>query len=195
MPQTRDTDWREKIPRVVLEVIAKEGLEAASIRRIASELGTSTAVITHNFATKQELLLWSYGQFSDNGDRRYRKIMADNPADLKGYLVTMAAIDEDIALWRAYVAVWDKSFRDPEFAVQLKGWMSRAIVRIEGFIERRNPSAPRKNLIAKRLLALAEGISVQRILDVSRWSLDELREALSSEVDALLGPPEIPLQD
>ena len=62
------------------------------------------------------------------------------------------------------------------------------------FIERRNPSAPRKNLTAKRLLALAEGISVQRILDVNRWSLDELREALSSEVDALLGPPEIPLQ-
>ena len=38
-------------------VIARDGLDAASVRRVAAEAGSSTTVVTHYFADKQALLV------------------------------------------------------------------------------------------------------------------------------------------
>ena len=47
---------RRRIAEIALGIIAREGIEAATIRRIAAEVGYSTAVVTHYFENKQDLL-------------------------------------------------------------------------------------------------------------------------------------------
>ena len=58
---------RRRIAQVTVAVISQEGLEAATIRRIAAELGGPTKIITHYFADKQEMLVWAYRSLSEQG--------------------------------------------------------------------------------------------------------------------------------
>ena len=107
--------------------------------------------------------------------------------DLLGYLLSMAATDErNIAYWRAYVAIWDKSLRDPEIAAELNSWISAVLKRVETFIAVLNPQCADKSTIARRLLAQMQGISIQRLFDPASWSDQATREAFTSEIDLLV---------
>lgn len=190
MPGLKNPDWRKAIPEVVLDMIARDGLESASIRRIAKELGFSTTVVTHTFPEKSGLLLWSYHRFVESGDRKYKAVFAKDPADLIGYMMSMMALDDhDLTYWRAYVAIWDKVLSDGVFTTELREWIDRGIGRIESFVTAYNPDCENPHRIARELLALARGISEQQILDRDSWSLDDIREAFTRQVECSLGPP------
>ncbi len=49
---------RDRIVEVALEVLVKDGLDAVSMRRVASELGTGPASLYAHVGDKQELLEW-----------------------------------------------------------------------------------------------------------------------------------------
>ena len=49
--------YMQKIAEVAVEVIACEGMDAATVRNIAARAGYSTTIITHYFNDKDELLL------------------------------------------------------------------------------------------------------------------------------------------
>jgi AcrR family transcriptional regulator len=190
MPGLKNPDWRKAIPEVVLDMIARDGLESASIRRIAKELGFSTTVVTHTFPEKSGLLLWSYHRFVECGDRKYKAVVTKDPTDLVGYMMSMVALDDDdLTYWRAYVAIWDKVLSDGVFTTELREWIDRGIGRIESFVTAYNPECKNPHRIARQLLALARGISEQQILDRDSWSLDEIREAFTRQVECSLGPP------
>ena len=53
---SRRPDRRDEVLRAALRVIEREGLEGASMRAIASEIGCTTGVLTHFFRSKQELI-------------------------------------------------------------------------------------------------------------------------------------------
>lgn len=189
MPSLKNPDWRKTIPKIVIDMIARNGMEGASIRRIARELGFSTTVVTHTFPEKNELLRWSYQRFVESADGRYEAVIANDPADLVGYLMSMTARDEeDMRFWRAYVAIWDKVLGDDGFAAELRAWKQRATDRIERFINAYNPAYAHAHRLAKQLLALTCGISEQQILDPGSWTHDEIREALTQQVECVLGP-------
>lgn len=189
MPGLKNPDWRKKIPDVVLDMIARNGLEGASIRRIAKELGFSTTVVTHTFPDKNDLLRWSYRRFVESGHRRYEAVAGKDPGDLVGYLLSMTASDDDdMSFWRAYVAIWDKSLGDEGFAEELRAWNRKGIERIERFILAYNPACATPHRLARQLLALACGISEQQILDPDSWTQDEVRCAIRVQVECALGP-------
>ena len=58
MPRTVDpVERRARVAAAARAVIARDGLDATSVRRVAAEAGSSTTVVTHYFADKQALLL------------------------------------------------------------------------------------------------------------------------------------------
>ncbi|MGE4303319.1 MAG: TetR/AcrR family transcriptional regulator, partial [Novosphingobium sp.] len=63
-----DPDKRRKdIAQVTIDLVAREGLAAATFRRIAAEGGWSTASITNYFVDKQDLLVWTFQVLSVEG--------------------------------------------------------------------------------------------------------------------------------
>ena len=57
MPKTVDrSERREALLAAVWRVIARGGLERATIRTIAEETGWSTGVLAHYFADKEDIL-------------------------------------------------------------------------------------------------------------------------------------------
>ena len=108
---------RREIAHIAMDLIAREGLEAATVRRIAAEVGFSTTIVTHYFADKQELLLWAYRAVDEWARERFDEAMASEPVDLAAYLLSMCAVrDADRVNWRPLLGIWDRALRDPAFA-------------------------------------------------------------------------------
>ncbi|MEO0966966.1 MAG: TetR/AcrR family transcriptional regulator [Cyanobacteria bacterium J06639_18] len=55
-------DRRIEVAKAAWRVIVREGLDRASMRAIAQELGSSTGVVTHYFRDKEELTLFALEQ-------------------------------------------------------------------------------------------------------------------------------------
>lgn len=179
---------RRKIAEVVVDVIAREGLEAATVRRIAAAVGYSTTVITHYFADKHDLLFSAYHIMSEIASDRFEGVYRRDPTDLVGYLLSMSALDpQDLAYWRTFIAIWDRSLRDPVFATELHSWFDEALARIQAFIKVLNPQCTDSPRVARRLFALLYGISVQLVFDPQSWSREAVRQALADEIEALVG--------
>ena len=114
---------RREIADVAVRLIAREGLEAVTVRRIAAEVGYSTTVVTHYFKNKHELLLWTYRTLGEAGQEGREYGTPDDPPDLLGYLMAMSAASEtNRAYWRTYVAIWDHSLLDAQISAELNSW-------------------------------------------------------------------------
>ncbi|MDB5724201.1 MAG: hypothetical protein JWQ16_955, partial [Novosphingobium sp.] len=49
---------RARIAAITIDLVAAEGIEAATIRRIAAKAGFSTTAVTAYFTDKQDLVIW-----------------------------------------------------------------------------------------------------------------------------------------
>lgn len=180
---------RRRIADVAVELIAREGLEATTIRRIAAEVGCSTTVVTHYFADKDQLLLWAFRALGERAGGPVDAVLARDPGDLTGALVAMAAADQAVLRhWRVYVAFWERAARDPAFAELQRVSVDIALERISEVIRNRNPDHGDIAGASRLLNALVQGISVQALADPGRWTAEQIRSALGQEVEMLLGP-------
>jgi AcrR family transcriptional regulator len=71
-------DRRREVTEAAWRVIIREGLDRASMRAIAQELGSSTGVVTHYFRDKDELTLFAL-------ERVFEKVVADMQACTRGW--------------------------------------------------------------------------------------------------------------
>ncbi|NJO49028.1 MAG: TetR family transcriptional regulator [Leptolyngbyaceae cyanobacterium RM2_2_4] len=70
-------DRRLEVTEAAWRVIVREGLDRASMRAIAQELGSSTGVVTHYFRDKDELMLLAL-------ERVFEKLLQDMETAAKG---------------------------------------------------------------------------------------------------------------
>jgi AcrR family transcriptional regulator len=179
---------RRRIAEVTVDVIAREGLEAATIRRIAAELGGPTKIITHYFADKQELLVWAYRSLAEQSERYLTEVIARDPTDILSALMAMTAVDESqTLLWRVYIAFWDRAARDLFFAELQRTQINLALKRIAEIIRARNGEREDVESVSQRLNALVQGISLLALADRERWSPERVRGTLADEVEVVLG--------
>ena len=179
---------RRRIAEVTVDVIAREGLEAATIRRIAAELGGPTKIITHYFADKQEMLVWAYRVISERSQHYVSEVVTRDSTDIVGALMAMTAIDGfQTQLWRVYIAFWDRAARDPFFADLQREQIDLALKVIANILRARNGDRPDLESISQRLNALVQGISILALAEKDRWSVERTRRTITDEVELLLG--------
>jgi len=181
---------RRRIAEVTVDVIAREGLDAATIRRIATELGGQTKLVTHYFSDKHELLVWAYRSLAEQGQRCVNDVVARDPTDIVGSLFAMTAAEErSVLLWRVHAAFLDRAGRDSVIAELQRRHMDVAIKRIAEIVRARSGERSDLQSVSQRLNALAQGISLQALIDGQRWSAERIRTTLADEVELVLGKP------
>jgi AcrR family transcriptional regulator len=179
---------RRRIAEAAVGVIAREGLEAATIRRIAAELGGPTKAVTHYFAEKQQLLVWAYRSLAEQGQQAVKAVIAREPGDIVDALVAMAPVnDEQALLWRVYIAFWDRAARDPEIAELQRLQIDLSIQRIAQLVRAWGGEREDLDSVSLRLNAVVQGVSIQALMDQERWPAERIRGVLADEVVALLG--------
>jgi TetR/AcrR family transcriptional regulator, transcriptional repressor of bet genes len=188
MPTVDHDERRRRIAEITVDVIAREGLEAATIRRIAAELNGPTKLVTYYFADKHELLRWTYQSLAEQGVCNVGRVLERDPTDIVGSLFAMSPADEQGArLWRVYIAFWDWAARDPVVAELHRKHFDLALQRTAQIITARNGERVDLESVTERINAVVQGISIQALMDKDRWSAERIRSRLAEEVNALLG--------
>ncbi len=175
---------RQQIAEITAGVIAREGLEAATLRRISAEFGGHTKVVTYYFPDKHELLrfTWEYA-----AQQHLVSLRDDSSASLVDALLDMTACDERrVIRWRVYVAFWELAAREPESAARQRRHLSQVLRRIGDLVRASDPALENVEQISLSLNALVQGISLQALVDSNRWSADSIRVALAEQVEMLL---------
>ncbi|EGK08672.1 HTH-type transcriptional regulator PksA [Desmospora sp. 8437] len=98
MPKIVDHDHKRKIiAETAWRIIETEGIEKASIRRIASEAGMSSGALRHYFSTQDELLLFIMDYFLSRGkERSDNKLWSKNPLiAVQETLLELVPVDRD----------------------------------------------------------------------------------------------------
>jgi TetR/AcrR family transcriptional repressor of bet genes len=179
---------RRKIAQVAAEVIAREGVEAATVRHIAAQMGCSTTLITDCFEDKTDLLVCAYRFVSTNTLTQFEQRVAHNPAEILESLVCLSAIDEQSWCgWRVHVAFWEKAVRDPVLAAEQRACIATSRQSIESAI--RAGYGPGGDIAgaAQLVIALIHGISIQVLFENESWSRDRICKLLASQIEMALG--------
>lgn len=188
MPAPVDHEARRRhIAEIAADLIAQGGMENATIRSIAAAAGYSTAIVTHYFAHKRELLFWAYRAAAYATQRRFDAAQTADPDDLIAALQAfLPDTPQGIRAWRVYFAFWSATANDPEMAAEQQWWQANALKIIGTVVGRqRNPIAA-SDRVARMLLATVQGIATQAALDQDHWSPQEQHRLLALQVAAIL---------
>lgn len=181
----------------LLRVVEAEGLDAASIPRIARELGATTGLVQTYFRSKDELLLFAVDHLGDLVQARVTAALSSR-AD--------ATIDERLHASVSVLASGDESEQDSEGRIWL-AFLARAIhhpglraVHVAGAEEIRQRCAyafalaKESGLVAAdldcqaaalALQAFADGIALQRVLEPELVTKQVARGMLRDYLDLI----------
>jgi AcrR family transcriptional regulator len=110
MPKIVDHDQRRReLLEATAAVIAAEGIQAATVRRIAREVGCTTGLLTHYFAEKDELVIGALRQVHGAAADR----MLAHGKQISGIDALRAVLIEALPLtsvgqleWRVWLSFW-----------------------------------------------------------------------------------------
>src|SRR5438270_1838170 len=118
MPTSVDHEARRRqVIAVASALIAESGLDAVSVRDIALAADCSTAIVSHYFHNKRELLFLTYRSSIERRTQRSEAALAAADGDLKAYLAEIMPLDETRLIdWKIWLAFWARAVADAEIA-------------------------------------------------------------------------------
>jgi AcrR family transcriptional regulator len=187
MPKIVDhAERREQLAAALWRIVVRDGVEAASLRRVAAEAGWSVGSLRHYFDTQGELLRFAMelvvrrvteriAQLPSEGDRRavatdllhqFLPLDADRRAEMEVWLAFAS---------RALVEPGLRELRDESHAAVRR--VCRQAVELLG--------ALRPELEAERLHALVDGLAQHAIVAPDVTTPDRQRELLAAHLESL----------
>ena len=173
MPKLVDYDERRsELAEAAANLIARAGIGAATMRDVAAEAGWTTGALTHYFADKRELLLFT---FQASLERRRAARDASPTTDSLAQLISslegaLPSDDDRRRHWMVTIAFCAQAAGDPDLAAAQRDAYREFRAHLAGLVEQcgfgRGRSA---EVLAERLIAAADGIAVQALFDPEVW--------------------------
>lgn len=194
MPKIVDHDRKRKmIVETAWGIITNEGIDKASIRRIASEAGMSTGALRHYFSNQDELLLFILEYYLARGkERSENKSWSQNPLGaVRETLLELVPVDRDkqteTSVWLVFVirsltsaalntkiielTEGEYVFMEALFDILIKAGQVSKDIPIE--IEK------------LRLAAVIEGISVHALLRPDIFTIEKTEQIITHHLNEL----------
>jgi AcrR family transcriptional regulator len=186
MPRIVDAEQRRKeLTDAAARLIARSGIESATLREVAAEAGMTTGALTHYFADKRELLLHTF-----EASLAHRKSLRPPPdkqsaeqrlrASLEGALVLTEAGRRH---WMVTIVLCSQAMGDERLATsqreqyrEFRQYIADH-VRASGFAVGKAATA-----LAEQLIAAADGIAMQALFDADTWPPARQRKVLNEMI-------------
>ncbi len=173
MPKLVDYDERRsELAEAAANLIARAGIGAATMRDVAAEAGWTTGALTHYFADKRELLLFT---FQASLDRRRAARAASDTTDPLAQLTTslegaLPSDDDRRRHWMVTIAFCAQATGDPDLAAAQRDAYREFRAYLAGLVQQCGFGVGRPaEMLAERLIAAADGIAVQALFDPEHW--------------------------
>ena len=191
MPKVVDhAQRRRELVAATWAVVAAEGIEAATVRRIAEEAGCTTGRITHYFADKEEVLVAALRQVHRAAGKRM--LAAIGPRSgleaLRAVLAEALPLDEERILeWRVWLAFWGSAAT----STSLQAEQHQRYREWRGLLKRVLATAQLSadidlDRLVDQIVALVDGFGLQGVLDPQHPQPEQLASRLNGAVDALI---------
>ena len=182
MPRIVDVDQRRmELAAAAARVIARAGVDGASMREIATEAGWTTGTLVHYFANKHELLDFTLRASIEQRSAR-RSARGDlSPADaLRASLESALPTDDDTRVhWIVTVALAGAAASDDRLAAtQRELYRSYRGYLID--LLKAMPDVDDAATEAERLIGLVDGIALQALFDPDGWPPERQLRALDA---------------
>jgi AcrR family transcriptional regulator len=185
---------RRQVAAVAARLIADSGLEAVTVRDVAQAAGCSTAIVSHYFHNKRELLLFTYRYSIEASTALSDRSLGPGGDNLKAYISALMPFDDERRMnWKIWFAFWAKAVADEEFAVIQRDCVRRT----RGHIQRILDGLHREGQLvdgvdrayeARRLLVIIMGMAVQVVFDEEDWTIERQLAFIEHELSAFLRP-------
>ena len=195
MPKQVDHDQRRAdIAALVVEVIQREGAEAATVRRISRQGGFSIGVITHYFRDKDELIAFAFDCLAADSFATLDGMLAATAPGLErlraalDFMVPASGARTFPAVW---LSLWSGAMHNPALAEVHRRYYQRWR-RILGSalaeaVRLRQVHTPRDQRDAIDLLAAGiDGLWIAITFETARFSGPRRRRLVSSLLTAVL---------
>ncbi|MGI5271034.1 TetR/AcrR family transcriptional regulator [Nonomuraea sp. CA-218870] len=163
MPKKVDHEQRRtRIAEALWGIAASRGLEAVSMREVATAAGMSIGLVQHYFASKDEMLLYATVLLRDRLSERLRRGLAGMgsaaPREvLRALLVTLLPLDAEARTETLVgVAVFIRALNDETLAARYREGQAQLAAVVAGCLE---GLAADPGAAADALLALVDGLA------------------------------------
>jgi AcrR family transcriptional regulator len=185
MPKVVNHDERrEAVVSLAAHMIAKEGIGSISFKGIADAAGASTAIVSHYFANKKELLHHTYRTLLGRSQREQAALLQSSDAgvlDLAEALLPLRP--EMVSAWRISIEFFSEALTDSDIRREWEANLESAICGFEQLFDRMvadGRASPKLNSrqAAQELLALVRGIGTEVAVSAERWPPELQRDAV-----------------
>jgi AcrR family transcriptional regulator len=191
MPRNVDPDERRRaIAQALWRVVARSGLAAATVREVAAEAGLSLGAVTPFFPGGQEALqVFAMRLVVDRATERTRRVRPHGaPEEIAEQLLTAAMplaaeTREEAAVYYAFLAQARVSPSLRAVADAVDDDLRLLHRRVVDVLRGDAPEGDRE-LLAKELQALSEGLAFQLVTWPHRYSADTARAVLRAWITA-----------
>jgi len=194
MPKAVDHDARRaELLAATWRVIARDGIEGATVRRISREAGYSTGVLTHYFQNKEDVLRTAL-QAAFTETRSRIEAQASEASGLRALrnaaLAELPLDDDRRRACEVRLGFWARATADETFAADQRAryfQLRRTFARLLEQAQECDEMPPDVDLEGEgeRLVALCEGIGVQALFDPNRWSAERQTAAVDAHLSAI----------
>jgi TetR/AcrR family transcriptional repressor of bet genes len=191
MPKVVDhAERRRELVEAIWDVIANEGIEGLTMRRVASAAGCTTGRISHYFSGREELLSSALSAAHDEAEIRMIDIAkSDLPARERLKLVAYEGLPLDAARlreWKVWIVFWAAAASNSSLSDQNRAryreWRN-LLLRLFADIESQAKSdSPAR---VDELLALIDGLGIRLALDTSASLRKRTRKTIDEYVARL----------
>lgn len=194
MKTTNYRDRRLEVTEAAWRVIIREGLDRASMRAIAQELGSTTGVVTHYFRDKDELTLFAL-------ERVFKNLFEDIEAGVKGkqglekleqmIFATLPFEPSGIRGWQVWIAFLGYAIgRKNLIEEHRKRYDSLRQMICQELTDLQTAELIRKDidpiLEADALIALVDGIGIGLVINFKSFHPDQQRCLVQRHIKTLL---------
>lgn len=138
MPKIVDHDQRRlELVDATWRIIARHGIEGATMREIALEAGFSNGALKPYFPTKDDLITFAFGHVFNRTNQRIAGTSADKEGleALRAFCQEVLPLDEDrINEARIVIPFWQKALTDPAKAQLHETSMNQWRATMEGHL-------------------------------------------------------------
>jgi TetR/AcrR family transcriptional repressor of bet genes len=171
-----DAAWR---------VIAAEGLEAATVRRIAQAAGCTTGLVTHYFESKDDMLVAALREVHRRaGQRMIRHVGgADIEPVLLEVILDALPLDQDRQLeWKVWLAFWGRAATDERLRQEQQRRYAEWRGLLGKLIRRARPhdTAADRRTAVDLIAGAIDGLGIQAILEPAKFTDARLHRAATA---------------
>ncbi len=180
-PRVDHAARRSLVAEVAADLIAESGLDAVTFREIARRAGFSTAIVSHYFADKRELLGLTYRASVRRARARFLAVHDRDPEDTEAILSALLPLDAVRRRdWQVWFAFWSQAASDPDLAAEQRRRVRSTRTDIAGVLPPTTPGGNEVDVdeLARHLLVLIMGIAAQAVFDPRDWTRARQRQLL-----------------